>query len=339
MNALTPPHQGCASGSEDELTQRLGALRFVGHGLMRPECVLANAAGDLYTADWRGGVAHIRPDGSQTLYAGRGPDGLELKPNGVALLRDGSFLVTHLGAEDGGVFRVQRDGRVEPWLQRVDGVDLPPSNFVVEDHQGRFWITVSTRLVPRSLGYRRSCIDGFIVRVDARGAAIAADGLGYTNEVAIDPGGDWLYVNETFGRRLSRFALKADGSLGPKQVVTEFGPGTFPDGLAFDVEGQAWVVSIVSNRLIRVAPDGGQTVWLQDADADHLARVEAAFDAGTMGRPELDGIQSHCLRNISSIAFAGPHRRSAVLGCLLGDRLATLDMPVAGLAPTHWNFP
>jgi hypothetical protein len=218
-------------------------------------------------------------------------------------------------------------------------MDLPPSNFVVEDRQGRFWITVSTRLVPRALGYRRSCNDGFIVRVDARGAAIAADGLGYTNEVAIDPSGDWLYVNETFGRRLSRFALKADGSLGPKQVVTEFGPGTFPDGLAFDVEGQAWVVSIVSNRLIRVAPDGRQTVWLEDADADHLAQVERAFDAGTMGRPELDGIKSRCLRNISSIAFTGPHRRSAVLGCLLGDRLATLDMPVAGLAPTHWNFP
>jgi sugar lactone lactonase YvrE len=339
MNSLLELNQKSASGGEGELAKRLEALRFVGDGLMRPECVLANATGDLYTADWRGGVAHTRPDGSQTLYAGPGPDGLELKPNGVALLRDGSFLVTHLGAEDGGVFRVWRDGRVEPWLQRVDGVDLPPSNFVVEDRQGRFWITVSTRLIPRALGYRRSCNDGFIVRVDARVAAIVADGLGYTNEVAIDPSGNWLYVNETFGRRLSRFVLQADGSLGPKEVVTEFGPGTFPDGMAFDVEGHAWVVSIISNRLIRVAPDGKQTVWLEDADADHLAQVESAFDAGTMGRPELDGIKSRCLRNISSIAFTGPQRRSAVLGCLLGDRLAALDMPVAGLAPTHWNFP
>jgi sugar lactone lactonase YvrE len=301
--------------------------------------VLANAAGHLYTADWRGGVAHIRPDGSQTLYAGPGPDGLALKPNGVALLRDGSFLVTHLGDTEGGVFRVERNGQVEPWLQRVDGKDLPPSNFVVEDLQGRFWVTVSTRLIPRALGYRRSCNDGFIVRVDARGAAIVADGLGYTNEVAIDPSGRWLYVNETFGRRLSRFALQSDGSLGPKQVITEFGPGTFPDGLAFDVEGHAWVVSIVSNRLIRVAPDGRPTTWLEDADADHLAQVERAFEAGTMGRPELDGIRSRCLRNISSIAFAGPQRRRAVLGCLLGDRLATLDMPVTGVAPTHWLYP
>jgi len=339
MNASTKLPQKSASGGGVGLAERLETLRFVGSGLVRPECVLANATGDLYTADWRGGVAHIRRDGSQALYAGPGPDGLVLKPNGVALLRDGSFLITHLGAENGGVFRVQRDGQVEPWLQCVDGLDLPPTNFVVEDGQGRFWVTVSTRLVPRALGYRRSCSDGFIVRADARGAAIVADGLGYTNEVAIDPSGHWLYVNETFGRRLSRFALHADGSLGPKQVVTEFGPGTFPDGLAFDVEGHAWVVSIVSNRLIRVAPDGAPTVWLEDADAGHLAQVESAFEAGTMGRPELDGIRSRCLRNISSIAFTGPERRGAVLGCLLGDRLATLDMPVAGMAPTHWDFP
>jgi sugar lactone lactonase YvrE len=339
MNSPSKLDRNFASRGEGVPATRLNDLHFVGSGLVRPECVLANATGDLYTADWRGGVAHIRPDGSQSLYAGPGPDGLALKPNGVALLRDGSFLITHLGAEDGGVFRVQRDGKVKPWLQRVDGLDLPPTNFVVEDGLGRFWITVSTRLVPRALGYRRSCNDGFIVRVDARGAAIVADGLGYTNEVAIDSSGRWLYVNETFGRRLSRFALHADGSLGPKQVVTEFGPGTFPDGLAFDVEGHVWVASIVSNRLIRVAPDGTQAIWLEDADADHLAQVESAFEAGTMGRPELDGIKSRCLRNISSIAFTGRERRGAVLGCLLGDRLATLCMPVAGLAPTHWNFP
>jgi len=316
----------------------LHALGFVGSGLVRPECVLANAAGDLFTADWRGGVAHLRSDGSQALYAGPGPDGLALRPNGIALLRDGSFLLTHLGNDDGGVFHLQRSGQVAPWLMQVDGVDLPPTNFVVEDRHGRFWVTVSTRLKPRALGYRRSCNDGFIVRVDARGAAIVADGLGYTNEVAVHPSGQWLYVNETFARRLSRFALHDDGSLGAKEVVTEFGPGTFPDGLAFDEEGHAWIVSIVSNRLIRVAPDGQPTVWLEEADAAHLAWVEAAFEAGTMGRPHLDGAPSRSLRNISSIAFAGADRRTAVLGCLLGEHLATLRLPVAGVAPTHWSF-
>lgn len=323
----------------DLQTIELDALSSVGVGLVRPECVLATRAGDVYTADWRGGVCHLRPDGTQQLYRGVVPDGIELKPNGIALLSDGAFLVTHLGNDDGGVFRLDRQGQIRPWLARVDGADLPPTNFVVQDRLGRTWVTVSTRRSPRALGYRRDCVDGFIVLVDARGARIVADGLGYTNEVALHPGGQWLYVNETFGRRLSRFKLNADGSLGSRDTVTEFGAGTFPDGLAFDEEGHAWVVSIVSNRLIRVAPDGTQTVWLEDADPEHLASVEAAFEAGTMGRPHLDGIRSRRLRNISSIAFAGADRRDALLGCLLGDHLVKLRLPVAGVAPTHWNYP
>ncbi|MBC7610338.1 MAG: SMP-30/gluconolactonase/LRE family protein [Polaromonas sp.] len=320
------------------VTDRLEYIAWIGHGLNRPECVLATARGDIYTADWRGGVSHILPDGSQRLYTGPAVDGEALKPNGIALLQDGSFLLAHLGAKKGGIFRLYRDGRLEPFLRAVDGCDLPPSNFVVQDAAGRTWITVSTRLFPRALGYRKSCNDGFVVLVDQQGARIVADGLGYTNECAVDPSGQWLYVNETFTRQLSRFAIRADSSLGAKEMVTRFDAGVFPDGLAFDAEGHAWVVSIVSNRLIRVAPDGAQTLWLEDADADHLAWVEAAYQADKMGRPHLDGAKSRCLKNISSLAFGGPDLKTAYLGCLLGDRLATLPMPVAGHPPFHWNF-
>ncbi|MCV0440561.1 MAG: SMP-30/gluconolactonase/LRE family protein [Hydrogenophaga sp.] len=319
---------------------RLDALGETGANLARPECVLATRSGHLYTADWRGGVARTSPDGRQTLFTGTMPDGLVARPNGIALLRDGSFLLAQLGDKDGGVYRLTREGQIAPWLRRVDGVDMPPTNFVVQDAAGRTWITVSTTCSPRSEAYRADVADGFIVCVQPDGhAAIVADGLGYTNEVALHPDGQWLYVNETFARRLSRFRVDAHGALSDRQTVAEFGPGTFPDGLAFDEEGGAWVVSIVSNRLIRVAPDGKQQVWLEDADPAHLAWVEAAYLDGSMGRPHLDGIRSQRLRNISSIAFAGPDRRTGVLGCLLGDRLVSLSMPVPGVAPFHWNFP
>jgi sugar lactone lactonase YvrE len=311
---------------------------WAGRGLVRPECVLATRSGSLYTADWRSGVAHIRPDGSQTFYAAQPVDGEILKPNGIALRKDGSFLLAHLGNDKGGVFSLQRDSTTLPVLTSVDGIDLPPTNYPLEDAHGRLWITVSTRLQPRALGYRKSCDDGFIVMMDQRGARIVADGLGYTNEIAFDPTGQWLYVNETFSRRLSRFALSADGTLGPKQVVTEFGAGTYPDGMAFDVEGNVWVVSIVSNRLIRVAQDGSQHIALQDVDSEHLAWVEQAYQASAMGRPHLDGVKSQLLRNISSLAFGGSDLRTGYLGCLLGDSLATVRMPVAGHPPVHWNY-
>jgi sugar lactone lactonase YvrE len=334
MNALFPAtHSPAPLGSLNDLVA-------VGQGLSRPECVLTTSAGHIYCADWRGGVAHLRPDGMQSLYLGQRPDGQPVRPNGIALLADGSFLLTQLGEDDGGVYRLQRDGVVEPWLLQVNGVPLPPTNFVVQDGEGRTWVTVSTRRRPRALGYRRDCDDGFIVRVDADGrTAIAAEGLGYTNEVALHPDGRWLYVNETFARRLSRFALHGDGRLGAKEVVCHFGPGTFPDGLAFDEEGCVWVVSVVSNRLLRVTPDGQTQVWLEDADPDHLAAVEAAWESGTMGRPHLDGVRSQRLKNISSIAFCGPERRQALLGCLLGDHLERLTLPSPGIAPHHWHHP
>lgn len=63
----------------------LDALTWAGDGLRRPECVLATAAGEKYTADWRGGVAHLRADGGQALYAGALPDGRTPRPNGIEL--------------------------------------------------------------------------------------------------------------------------------------------------------------------------------------------------------------------------------------------------------------
>ncbi|MFO1322517.1 MAG: SMP-30/gluconolactonase/LRE family protein [Burkholderiales bacterium] len=316
----------------------LSALAFVGGGLSRPECVLATRAGTLYTADWRGGVAMIASDGAQTLYSARISEKRPLRPNGIALRRDGSFLLADLGDTLGGVYVLARDNTVRPFVERVDGVDLPPTNFVVEDTLGRVWITVSTRRAPRADAYRADVADGFIVVVDRRGARIAAEGLGYTNEALVSPDGRWLYVNETFGRRLSRFRVAADGALGPRETVTAFGHGTYPDGLAFDAEGHVWITSIVSNRVVRVAPDGAQTVMLEDADPAHVQWCEDAYLAGAMGRPHLDRAAGRVLRNISSLAFGGPGLRTAYLGCLLGDAIAHFSAPVAGHPPVHWTY-
>ncbi len=324
-------------GSQGEIG--LASIKRVGSGLNRPECVLANARGDLFTSDWRGGVAHIGTDGTQALYKCELPGGRPARPNGIALRRDGSFLFADLGIDTGGVFALSRDGTVRPFVVEVDGVALPPSNFVMEDTLGRSWITVSTRLVPRALAYRREVADGFVVLVDHRGARIVADGLGYTNEAILDAAGEWLYVNETFARVTSRFPVRSDGNLGPREVYAEYGPGTYPDGMAFDEKGHLWVVSIISNRVLRISPDRSITTIVEDADADHVAWVERAYAAGEIGRPHLDTAKSAMLRNISSIAFGGVDRRTVYLGCLLDDAIYAFRAADPGLAPAHWNWP
>lgn len=101
------------------------------------------------------------------------------------------------------------------------------------------------------------------------GPRIVADGLAYTNECLASPDGAWLYVNETFARRLSRFAIRG-GVLGPKQVVAEFGVGEFPDGLALDVDGGVWVICVVANRVLRVDPSGDVTTWLDAGVGDRI---------------------------------------------------------------------
>jgi sugar lactone lactonase YvrE len=309
-------------------------LTFVGADLARPECVLCTRDGSIYASHWEGGgVTHLKPDGTQIdILPGENPH--EVRTNGFAIDRDGSFLVANLG-DEGGIWRLDQ-GRLEPFLLEVDGTRLPPSNFVLVDHKGRYWITVSTRRTPRDRGYRPDVADGFIVLVDADGARVVADGLGYTNEVQLDSAGEWLYVNETFGRKLSRFRVSGHGDLSVKETVTEFGRGTFPDGLCFDQEGFIWVTSIVSNRVIRVSPHGAQDIVIEDADADHVNEVEDAFFGGRLGRPHLDSVSSRRLRNISSLAFGGPDLRTAYVGCILGKEIASFPSRVGGVPPVHW---
>lgn len=314
----------------------LDTLNFVGTTLARPECVLSTSDDVLHIADWRGGVTLIAPDGTQKSILATGD--FQPKPNGIAIRPEGGWLLAHLGDSDGGVYRLTPGGQLRPEVLEVDGAPLPPTNYVHIDGLGRLWITVSTRKQPRNLGYRPDCDDGFVVLVQGGDARIVADGLGYTNECVIHPETGQLYVNETFARRLTRFDVDASGELSNKTTLAEFGPGTFPDGLTFDAEGGVWITSIVSNRVIRVAPDGSQETVLEDVDQGALAEVEAAFQAGEMGRPHLDRSFGSRLMNISSAAFGGADLRTVYLGCLLGDTIAAFRAPVAGLQPAHWTW-
>lgn len=318
----------------------LDKIHFIGQQLVRPECVLATKAGNLYVSDFRGGVSQISPSGECTFFGGGELAGVgQLKPNGICLLPDGSFLIAHLGDTDGGVYHVDREHNITPWLLSVEGKPLPPSNFIYLDQQGRYWLTVSTRKIPRAEGYRSDVADGFIVLIDDNGARIVADNLGYTNEVYVTPDGKTLFVNATFARETIRYDINQNNSLSGKKVVAKYGLGIYPDGLTMDTEGYLWITSIVSNSVVRVNPTTGETtLMLQDVDQDHIQWVESAFLKHEMGRPHLDKVNSARLQNISSLAFGGNDLLTLHLGCLLGDKVAVIASKYQGIAPSHWHF-
>jgi len=315
----------------------LSSLTSIGQGLKRPESVITTARGELFVSDHDCAVRAVDTVPTRPRAM---PEGF--LANGIALTPQRDFLIANLGTGcGGGVWRLDRLGQMRPLLMEVDGVALTSTNFVTVDAQRRTWISMSTRMVPRELAFNAQTADGFIAVSDERGARIVADGIEFTNECRVDPSGRWVYVNETYGRKLSRFAILGAGAhwkLGPRELVHQFTNGDFPDGLAFDAEGGIWVACVVSNRVVRVGPDGQVQVVLEDADSQLIAAAETAYAKGRLSRNDIDSGASRSLRNVSSVAFGGPDLRTVYLGNLGGDRLATFRSPIAGAKPPHWDY-
>lgn len=308
---------------------------YVGSELIRPECVIALSNGRLIVTNFDGGVTVIEADGTQWHLLAKGD--FKLKPNGIALLKTGAILTTHLGDTDGGVYELVPDGTLSPFLLTVEGRDLPPTNFVHRDAAGRTWITVSTRQVPRSLGYCDTVSDGFLVLVDQSGARIVADNLGFANECLVTPDGMSIYINETFSRRVRKFSIAADGQLSEVATFDDFEQGEFPDGMALDREGGLWIASIISNRIIRITPDFDRQIIVDGCDPQRVLHIEAKYRAGTLTSADL-GASNGNYGNLSSLAFGGKDLKRVYLGNLLCSTIAHFDQAIAGQAPAHWHF-
>jgi hypothetical protein len=307
-----------------------------GQHLHRPECVLPTPSGDVFVPDWRGGVAVVRVDGSTECWLAKSGQ-VDLKPNGIAFLPNGDFLIANLG-EDGGVWRLDRSGNLTPVLTELDGLPLPPANFVYVDDEERIWITVSTRHQPRQSAWRRAVSDGFVVLLDRTGARVVADGLHYTNEARVDPSGRFLYVTETFGRRLLRYPIRGS-CLGEKEIAIQLDMGILPDGFAFDEEGGIWITSLVSNQLLRADPNGNLQTVIAEINRGWVAEVEVAYAQDRMASEHLGPIPNTRFQHLTSIGFGGSDRKMGYLGSLHADCLYTFTTDVVGVRQPYWNYP
>ena len=165
-----------------------------------------------------------------------------------------------------------------------------------------------------------------------------ADDVGFANENKVDPSGQWLYVNETMGRSICRYSIDGKGELGKRETYASYGVGIFPDGFDFDVEGGIWCTSVVSNRIVRINPDGSQINVFDGSDLNTVSTAEEAYQNGTYTREHLVAGNESILGNCASIGFGGSDLKTAFIGSLASDRIATFRSPVAGITPPHWNF-
>jgi gluconolactonase len=189
------------------------AIRNVDHDLSRPECILADRDGSLWAADARGGVMHIRPDGSQKLIvprvnkdSGAAPNLFEgTLPNGLAFARNGDLLIADFGTDT--LDLMNRDGESRVLCDSIDGKTLGKVNFVLRDSKDRLWITISTKVNPWADAIRNDLADGYIALIDEKGIRVVADGFFFTNEIRLDANEEWLYVAETCARRVTRLRM------------------------------------------------------------------------------------------------------------------------------------
>lgn len=324
------------------------SIRYVGEGLERPECILAERDGTLWSADGRGGVVRIAPDGRQELIlqstVSRNEDAsfedryVNTKgslPNGLAFDADGNFLIANFGTD--ALEFMTRDGRTRTLVDSIEGRPVGKANFVTRDGKGRLWLTVTTRMIPWTRHVETMSHDGYIAVIDQRGARIVADGLCGTNELRFDPQEEYLYVAETTKRRISRFRVSANGDLGRRETYGPENIGGFCDGIAFDAFGNLWSTLIMADRLVAVTPEGDLLTLLDDGQPEATAALDAAWREGRVTPDIMAPAIGTIAPWMASLTFGGPDLRTVYLGSLRGSRIPWFRSPVAGLPLIYWN--
>ena len=324
------------------------AIRTIGRDLQRPECILAERDGTLWSADARGGVMRIAPDGRQTLVAPRVDSHFDLKgdahaslvsgtlPNGLAFADNGDLLISNFGTDR--LERMTRDGGLSVLHDTFDGKPMGKVNFVLRDRRNRIWLTISTRVNPWTDAICRDLADGYVALADEHGLRVVADGFHFTNEIRLDADEEWLYVAETTGKRVTRLRVQPDGSLTDREIYgpADLGPGLI-DGIAFDSFGNLWATMIFADRLIAITPDGEVLELFADGDAAALARFEAMFASGAVvDRDTLLATGGPLCRWMASVTFGGPDLRTVHLGGLRSTNIPCFQALVAGLPMVHW---
>jgi sugar lactone lactonase YvrE len=324
-------------------------LNFIGSGLQRPECILAEPDGTLWSADARGGVVRIAADGSQRLIAQQadshfaGTADLAKRftegtlPNGLAFAANGDILISNFGTDC--LEMMDREGNSRVLYDSIDGQPIGKVNFVLRDSRNRIWLTVSTRIRNWMEAIRPGLADGYIALADENGLRIVADGLHFTNEVRLDAKEEFLYAVETCGRRITRFRVGADGSLSGREIFgpSDFGPAGFPDGCTFDSYGNLWVTLVMAERLIALTPDGELLTLFDDGKPDKIAALEAGYQAGRPTPEQMMATRSDVTPWMASITFGGADLRNAYIGTLFGTTIPWFRSPVAGLPMVHWR--
>jgi gluconolactonase len=325
------------------------SLSYIGEGLQRPECILAEPDGSLWSADARGGVVKIAPDGTQQIikqnrsehFSDAGSEATRYLhgtlPNGLAFSRNGDILISNFGTDCLEI--MTRDGDSRVLADSIDGEPIGKVNFVLRDSQDRIWITVSTRIKNWMHALRTDLADGYIARYIDGKFHIVADGFHFTNEIRFDAKEEFLYAVETTGGCISRLRIDEKGNLSQREIFgpAKLGKGAWPDGIAFDSYGNLWGTTVYSDKLFALTPQGDMRTLLDEGDPQKVDALEKAIENKTVNEEVLFATGQGIAPWMASVTFGGPDLQTIYIGSLKGHSIPYFRAPVAGLPMVHWN--
>jgi sugar lactone lactonase YvrE len=178
-------------------------------------------------------------------------------PMCIDFAADGALLV--VAGRDGRMWRRELAGSLARYADLGD-LSGCPWNDIVVDRAGNAYVD--------NIGFDfpgGPFAPGILALVSPDGTARrVADGLAFPNGIAITADGGTLIVAESYGERLTAFAIDDDGSLRDRRVWAET-PGDHPDGICIDSDGAVWYADVGNRHCLRVR-EGGEVLDTVECD-------------------------------------------------------------------------
>jgi gluconolactonase len=239
--------------------------------LDHPEGVAVHPDGSVWCGGERGQIFRVEPDGSDLVEV-TSTGGFCL---GLAFDRTAEHLYV-CDLKQAAVFRVATStGVVERFADGSPAGAFKIPNYPAFDADRRLYVSDSHAFGVPGPGVWR-------VDPDGRAELWYDRDVVFANGLALAADGRTLYVAETFASKVFRIPIRSDGSAGDREDVAEL-PGSLPDGLALDVDGNVYVGCYEPSRVLRISPGGDVDTLYHDVTAHTLAHpTNVAFSGTTM---------------------------------------------------------
>lgn len=258
-------------------------LDLVADGLLFPEGPIAMGDGSIILTEIAAGrLTRVSPGGGKEVLVetGGGPNGAAIGPDGAvwicnnggafSYVEDQGLLIpgpTPPGHRGGSIQRYDlATARLETVYEACEGRRLIGPNDIVFDGHGGFWFTDYGSSTPTGRNFGAVCY----ARADGSHISRQREELFAPNGIGLSPGGDVVYVADTWLQRLWAFDVAAPGELAPPpfpgvvhgRVIANLPDVQLLDSLAVEADGKVCVATIMN---------GGITIFDPSGAAEHVA--------------------------------------------------------------------